>query len=63
VIARRRAVAQANLAAWADHAGSVKRERDQVVRAAIRAGVPRSVIHRITGLARTTIDRISPPPQ
>lgn len=32
--------------------------RDRIVRAAYDAGVSKQGIHRVTGLARTTIDRI-----
>jgi hypothetical protein len=33
-------------------------ERDAIVRAAYAAGVPKTTIHKETGIARTTIDRI-----
>jgi hypothetical protein len=32
--------------------------RDEVVRAAVEAGVSKADVHRLTGIARTTIDRI-----
>jgi len=34
------------------------RRRDDVVRAALAAGVTKTEIHRLTGIARSTIDRI-----
>src|SRR5690348_15761001 len=37
-------------------------ERDELVRAAHEAGVSKNRIHTITGIARTTIDRILEPP-
>ena len=37
-------------------------ERDDLVRAAHEAGVSKNRIHTITGIARTTIDRILEPP-
>jgi hypothetical protein len=50
----RQAQAASALRAWAEaHAA-----RDQVIRAAHDAGLGVREIHRITGVARTTIDRI-----
>jgi hypothetical protein len=46
------------LAAWAAEQDAVGSRRDEVVRAAIDAGVSKSEVHRLTGIARTTIDRI-----
>ena len=46
------------LTAWAAGHDAVDSFRDQVVRAAIDAGLSKSEVHRLTGLARTTIDRI-----
>ena len=46
------------LAAWAADHDAVGSRRDEVVRAAIDAGVSKSEVHRLTGMARTTIDRI-----
>ena len=45
---------EAELAEWAAN----NARRDELVRAAYRAGVSKHRIHIITGLARTTIDRI-----
>jgi len=42
------------LAAWAE----LHRSRDDLIRAAIAAGVTKHKIHVLTGIARTTIDRI-----
>jgi hypothetical protein len=46
------------LAAWAAEQDAAVRRRDGAVRAAIGAGLSKSEVHRLTGLARTTIDRI-----
>jgi hypothetical protein len=43
------------LVAWAEH----YRNRDSLVRAALRAGVTKHRVHVLTGIARTTIDRIA----
>ena len=45
------------LTAWAAEQDAVDRRRDEVVRAAIDAGLSKSEVHRLTGMARTTIDR------
>ena len=47
------------LAAWAAEQDAVGSRRDGVVRAAIDAGLSKSEVHRLTGMARTTIDRIA----
>ena len=46
------------LTGWAAERDAVGRRRDGVVRAAIDAGLSKSEVHRLTGIARTTIDRI-----
>lgn len=46
------------LTAWAAERAAVASRRDDVVRAAVDAGVSKIEIHRLTGIARTTIDRI-----
>jgi hypothetical protein len=46
------------LTAWAAEQDAVTGRRDEVVRAAVAAGLSKSEIHRLTGIARTTIDRI-----
>ena len=46
------------LAAWAAEQDLVAGRRDDVVRAAVAAGLSKSEVHRLTGIARTTIDRI-----
>jgi hypothetical protein len=51
------------LTAWATDQHAVAARRDEVVLAAVDAGLSKSEVHRLTGIARTTIDRIvSPPP-
>ena len=47
------------LAGWAAERDAVGSRRDGVVRAAIDAGLRKSEVHRLTGIARTTIDRIA----
>ena len=46
------------LTGWAAEQAAVGSRRDGVVRAAIDAGLRKSEVHRLTGIARTTIDRI-----
>lgn len=46
--------AEAKLIAWAE----AYRERDEVIRDAVAAGVSRRQVTKLTGIARTTIDRI-----
>jgi hypothetical protein len=46
------------LATWAADLTTVLARREPVIRSAIAAGVSKSEAHRITGLARNTIDRI-----
>ena len=43
--------------------GSCYRTRDEVVRMAFASGVSKIEIHRLTGIARTTIDRILAEPE
>ena len=47
------------LTAWAAEQDAVNGRRDEVVRAAIDAGLSKSEVQRLTGMARTTIDRIA----
>jgi hypothetical protein len=49
------------LTAWAAEQGEVASRRDEVVRAAVAAGLSKSEVYRLTGIARTTIDRIVSP--
>jgi hypothetical protein len=46
------------LAVWAAEQDAVGSRRGEVVRAAVDAGLSKSEVHRLTGIARTTIDRI-----
>jgi hypothetical protein len=46
------------LAAWTADRRSVEGKRDEVIQAAVEAGLSKSEVHRLTGIARTTIDRI-----
>ena len=46
------------LAGWAAGQDAAGSRRDGVVRAAVDAGLSKSEVHRLTGIARTTIDRI-----
>ena len=45
-------------AAWAAEQDAAGSRRDQVVQAAVDAGLSKSEVHRLTGMARTTIGRI-----
>jgi len=47
------------LAGWAAEQDAVGSRRDEVVWAAIDAGLSKSEVHRLAGMARTTIDRIA----
>ena len=47
------------LAGWPAEQDAVGSRRGEVVRAAIEAGLGRSEVHRLAGMARTTIDRIA----
>lgn len=46
------------LACWRDRAAQVTDGRDGLVRLAAEAGIGKKRIHELTGIARTTIDRI-----
>ena len=46
------------LVAWAAEQDAAGR-RDEAVQAAIDAGLRKSEVHRLAGMARTTIDRIA----
>jgi len=46
-------------AAWAAEQDAAGSRRDQVVRAGIEAGLSKSEVHRLTGMARTAIGRIA----
>jgi hypothetical protein len=46
------------LASWAADRREVAGRRDEVVRTAAEAGLTKSQIHRLTGIARSTLDRI-----
>ena len=47
------------LAAWAAERDAVGSRRDEVVRAAIEAGLSKSEVHRLAGMARAAIDRVA----
>jgi hypothetical protein len=47
------------LAGWAAGQDAAGSRRDEAVRAAIGAGLRKSEVHRLAGLARTTIGRIA----
>ena len=47
------------LAGWAAEQDAAGSRRDEVVQAAIDAGLRKSEVHRLAGMARTTIDRIA----
>jgi hypothetical protein len=52
-------LARQMLAGWAAEKDAAGSRRDEVVRAAIGAGLSKSEVHRLAGMARTTIDRIA----
>ena len=47
------------LAAWAAEQDAAGRRRGEVVRAAVDAGLSKSEVHRLAGMARTAIGRIA----
>ena len=47
------------LAGWAAEQDAAGSRRGEAVQAAIDAGLSRSEVHRLVGMARTTIDRIA----
>jgi hypothetical protein len=61
VVRRRSMVRQFTemLAAWAAEQDAAGSRRDEAVRAAVDAGLGKSEVHRLAGMARTTIDRIA----
>ena len=48
------------LAQWTADQAAITTRRDEAIRAAVDAGLSKSEVHRLTGIARTTIDRILP---
>jgi hypothetical protein len=46
------------LTEWAAKQAAVSAERDIVIRQAVHAGLSKIEVHRLTGVARTTVDRI-----
>ena len=54
----RRLDAEDALTVWRDVVAGAAVKRDQLVREASEAGIGKKRIHEITGIARTTIDRI-----
>jgi hypothetical protein len=46
------------LAGWAAEQSAITAKREEVIRAALEAGLSKSEVYRITGIARSTIDRI-----
>lgn len=47
------------LRSWGRRRQSLERDRDPLVNKALAAGVSREEVHVLTGLGRTTIDRIA----
>ena len=47
------------LAGWAAGQDAAGSRRGEAVRAAVDAGLSKSEVHRLAGMARTTIDRIA----
>jgi DNA invertase Pin-like site-specific DNA recombinase len=46
------------LVTWGADRDAVDQRRDEVIRIAVDAGISKSEAHRITGISRSTIDRI-----
>lgn len=44
---------------WAEARAKVYRDRDPLLLDALRAGLPVTEIHRLTGCSRSTIDRVA----
>jgi DNA invertase Pin-like site-specific DNA recombinase len=51
------------LTTWAAEQSAAAARRDEVVRTAVAAGLSKSEIHRLTGIARSTVDRIVEAPE
>lgn len=54
----RAAVAERDLHSWAERRDAVDADRDRLVRHAIANNVNRNTVHRITGMSRSTINRL-----
>ena len=48
------------LSKWAEDQALLTVQRNQLVRQALAAGITKQKIHQRTGIARSTIDRITP---
>jgi len=46
------------LTSWSEQSRRIEAERDQLVRGAVARGITKHRVHVLTGIARTTIDRI-----
>ena len=53
-----RSAARATLRRWGTNRRALENDRDQVVLGALEAGLTKEEIHILTGLGRSTIDRI-----
>jgi DNA invertase Pin-like site-specific DNA recombinase len=53
-----RSAARAALRRWGTNRRTLENDRDQVVLGALEAGITKEEIHIVTGLGRSTIDRI-----
>ena len=58
-----RAAAHKAMTAWAKRAAKVRTDRDEVIKAAVAAGIDTRTIQQETGVARTTIGRIVKAPR
>ena len=53
-----RSAARAALRRWGSNRRTLENDRDPVVLGALEAGITKEEIHIVTGLGRSTIDRI-----
>jgi hypothetical protein len=54
----RQAMIERGLKEWAERRTEWDASRDEIVRGAVAAGISKHRVHVLTGIARTTIDRI-----
>jgi hypothetical protein len=52
------AILRSALRGWGRRQRNLAHERDPLVLAALKAGITREEVHILTGLGRTTVDRI-----
>lgn len=55
--------ARGELSAWGEMRSRLDKSRDETVRRALVAGITKTEICALTGMSRSTIDRIAAPPR